>query len=109
MLQLRFQEIDGALVITPLAPALDAAVAPELRDAVCEMARGRALVVLSLAHVHTIDASALAALVSILKRMAPAGELRLAHARPRVRALLAATYLDEVFPAFEDASSATRA
>jgi anti-anti-sigma regulatory factor len=41
--------------------------------------------------------------------MAPGGELRIAHASPRVRALLASTRLDEVFPSFDDASSALHA
>jgi anti-anti-sigma factor len=106
MLHVRFQDARGALVVTPLARALDAAVAPELRDVVGASASGRALVVVSLEHVREIDASALAALVSIQKRLAPGGELRLAGAAPRVRALLALTHLDEVFPTFADASGA---
>ncbi len=106
MLHVRFQDTRGALVVTPLARALDAGVALELRDVVGASASGRALVVVSLEHVRAIDASALAALVSIQKRLAPGGELRLAGAGPRVRALLALTHLDEVFPTFADASGA---
>ncbi len=53
-----------------------------------------------------MDASGLAALVSVLQRLAPGGELRIAHADPRIRALLASTRLDELFPSFEDATSA---
>ncbi len=104
MLHVRFEERRGALVVTPLAGRLDAEVAPEFRDQVCALAAGRRFVVVSLAHVSSADASGLAALVSVLKAMAPGGELRLAHASPRVRALLAATRLDEVFPS--DASTA---
>jgi anti-anti-sigma factor len=97
MLRVRFHEARGALVATPLARTLDATTAIELRDVVGESASGRALVVISLAHVHAMDASALAALVAIQKRLAPGGELRLADVAPRVRALLIVTHLDEVF------------
>jgi anti-anti-sigma factor len=107
MLHIRFQEAHGGLVVTPLARVLDAEVAAELRDRVGEAASGRALVVISLEHVRMLDASALAALVAIQRRLAPGGELRLAEPAPRVRALLALTHLDEVFPTSEDASDAT--
>lgn len=99
MLHVRFEERRGALIVTPLAARLDAAVAPEFRDAVCPTAAGRRLVVVSLAHVRSADASGLAALVAVHRTMAPGGELRIANAAPRVQALLAATRLDEVFPA----------
>lgn len=105
-LHLRFEEAGPALLVTPLASTLDAGCALELRDAGCALARGRALVVVSLEHVRALDASALAALVSILKVMAPGGALRLAHAGEGPRALLARTHLDEVFPVFADASAA---
>lgn len=106
MLHVRFEETRGALVVTPLARTLDAEIAPELRDVVGAMVGGRTLVVVSLAHVRSVDASALAALVSILQRMPPGGELRLVEAAPPVRALLSRTHLDEVLPTFEDSSRA---
>jgi anti-sigma B factor antagonist len=109
MLQLRFEERRGALVVTPLVRRLDAEVAPELRDVVGAAVAGRRLVVLSLGHVRVADASGLAALVAVLKRLPPGGELRLAEVAPRVAALLALTRLDEVFPTYEDASSAVPA
>lgn len=109
MLHLRFEEDRGALVVTPLVRRLDAEVASELRDAVCAAVKGRRLVVLSLGHVHAADASGLAALVAVLKRLPPGGELRLAGVTPRVAALLALTRLDEVFPTYEDASAAVPA
>lgn len=105
MLHVRFEDRRGALVVTPLAGRLDASVAPEFRDAARASVTGRRLVVVSLAHVRSADASGLAALVSILRVMPPGGELRIANASPRVRALLAATRLDELFPADEDLSS----
>lgn len=106
MLQVRFEEARGALVVTPLVDRLDAEAAPALRDAVCPMVAGRRLVVVSLSHVRGADASGLAALVAILQRMPPGGELRLAAVDARIAALLSVTRLDEVFPAFQDASAA---
>ncbi len=106
MLQLRFEQRDGSLVVTPLARRLDAEAAPELRTQVAAQARARRRVVVSLEHVASIDSSALAALVAILKAMPPGGELRLAHAAPSIRALLARTRLDELFPQFDDTTAA---
>jgi anti-sigma B factor antagonist len=107
MLHLRFEETrEGALVVTPLARRLDAESAPELCERVGAMVSGRRVVVLSLVHVRVVDASGLAALVTLLKRMPPGGELRLASVDARVGALLAITHLDEVFPTFDDASAA---
>lgn len=107
MLHVRFEERRGALVVTPLAARLDASVAPELRDAVRPSAAGRRLMVISLAHVRSADASGLAALVSIQQAMAPGGELRIADAGPRIQALLAETRLDELFPPDADAAADT--
>jgi anti-anti-sigma factor len=106
MLEARFEETRGALVVTPLVARLDAEAAPALRRIVGERARGRSLVIVSLAHVSALDASGLAGLVAVLKRMAPGGELRLAGANRSVRGLLAATRLDAVFPVFDDAAAA---
>ncbi len=109
MLSARFELSGEALLVTPLARRLDAACGAELLAAASPHVAGRHLVVVSLAHVVHLDASGLAALLALLRRMAPGGTLRLAHAGPRVRALLAATVLDEILPAYEDAAAALRA
>ena len=109
MLSARFEISGDALLVTPLARRLDASSAAEFLAIVGEHVAGRRLVVVSLAHVVALDATGLAALVSVLKRMAPGGTLRLAHASPRIRALLASTFLDEVLPAYDDAAAALRA
>ncbi len=109
MLHVQFRISGEALLVTPLARRLDAANAAELVTVVAGHVRGRRVVVVSLAHVRALDPSGLAALVAIHQRMAPGGTLRLAHAGPSIRSLLEATFLDEVFPAFEDAAAALRA
>lgn len=106
MLHLRFEHLNGSLVVTPLAPRLDAECAIELRTRVVDEARGRRRVVVSLEHVMSMDGSALAALISILKAMDPGAELRLARASPSVRALLARTRLDALFPTYDDEAAA---
>ena len=106
MLQARFEDASGALLVTPLVRELDAESAPELRQVIGERVRGRRLVVISLAYVASADCSGLAAFVSVFKRMAPDGELRLAGVSRPVRALLSATHLDEVFPVFDDPAEA---
>lgn len=106
MLRARFEEARGALVVTPIVRRLDAGAALELLRLVGGRARGRSLLVVSLAHVDHLDCSGLASLVALLKQLPPGGELRLAGAGPSVRELLAATRLEQVFPIFEDASAA---
>jgi anti-anti-sigma regulatory factor len=99
MLSVRFEETGEALVVTPIARRLDAAAAPELVALAGGWVRNRRLVVVSLAHVVTADASGLAALVALMQRMPPGGTLRLAHANARIRSLLASTLLDDLLPA----------
>jgi anti-anti-sigma factor len=101
MLRVEFQESERALIATPLASRLDASVALELRDALVAPARDHAVLVVDLVHVATMDASGLAALVSIMKAMRPGAELWLARAPPPVRALLARTGLDQILRPLE--------
>jgi anti-anti-sigma factor len=107
MLDARFEDAACALLVTSLRD-LTADAAPELCRALGERARGRSLVVVSLHEAARVDCSGLAALVSVLKKMPPGGELRLAGANEEVRALLAATHLDLIFPLFKDAAAALR-
>jgi anti-sigma B factor antagonist len=109
MLAVDFRDADGALVVTVRHRRLDAEIAPEFRAIVGEAARGRAAVIVSMSRVRHVDASGLAALVCVLKRLAPGGELRVVGAAPPVRALLAATRLDEVFTVEGEASGAVSA
>jgi anti-sigma B factor antagonist len=106
MISARFEDTRGVLVVTPLAPRLDAEAAPAFRAMVGDRVRGRALVVVSLAHVRSIDSSGLAGLVSLVQRMPDGGELRLSGACPSVRAMLASTRLDALFPVYDDAAAA---
>jgi anti-sigma B factor antagonist len=106
MVQARLELRAGVLVVTPMVRRLDAAAAKEFVEIVREHVGERALVVISLVHVDAVDASGLGALLAVLKAMPPGGAIRLAHARGPVRALLEATFLDRLLPAFDDLPAA---
>jgi anti-sigma B factor antagonist len=101
-----FEQRGGALVITPRIKRLDAQAAAGFRDAVGERVKGAQLVVVSLTDVTFIDSSGLAALISVLKRVPPGGQLRLAHANSAVRSLLTLTRLGKVFPDYDTVEQA---
>ena len=106
---LRFDEQQGVLVITVLEKRLDAVAAPAFRAQMTERVAGRSVVVLDLGQVQFIDSSGLAALISVLKRLAPGGSLRLAGAASGVIALLQLTRLDRVFQCFPGVAQALAA
>lgn len=101
-----FDERNGILLVVPEVRRLDAEVAPEFRAEVGERAAGRSVVVLSLESVSFMDSSGLAGLISVLKRLAPGGQLRIAGANQAVRSLLKLTRLDTVLPVFDDTAAA---
>jgi anti-sigma B factor antagonist len=105
MLKVHFQESERGLIAAPLTARLDASVALELRDALVGPARAHAAVVVDLVHVATMDASGLAALVSVMKAMRPGAELWVANAKPPVRALLARTGMDRVLRLLDGAGN----
>ena len=107
-MELRFEEREGILVVTPLAARIDAIAAPEFRAQVGERAAGRSLLVLDLTQVAFIDSSGLAAVISVLKRLAPGGALRIAAPSEAVKSLLKVTRLEKIFPAWPDLEKALR-
>lgn len=105
-MELRFEEQKGILVVTPLEARIDAIAAPSFRSAVGEKAAGRFAVVLDLAKVQFIDSSGLAAVISVLKKLAPGGTLRIAAPSEAVKTLLKITRLEKIFPSFPDVAKA---
>lgn len=108
-MQLRFDEQPNALVVTVLEKRLDAQAAPSFRAEVGERAAGRSLLVLDLGQVQFIDSSGLAAMISVHKRLANGGAVRLARPAPGVTSLLQLTRLDRVFASFDDVARALSA
>ena len=108
MLDVKFEETEGALVVTPGAKRLDALVAADFRTLVGDRAARANIVVVALGEVLFVDSSGLAALISVLKRLAPGGQVRLAQASKAVRTLLSITHLEQVFPVYDSVSDAVR-
>ncbi len=108
-MELRFEEQQGLLVVTVLEKRLDAVAAPGFRAQMAERGAGRSVVVVDLGQVQFIDSSGLAALISVLKRLAPGGSLRLAGASSGVISLLQLTRLDRVFKCFSGVAQALAA
>ncbi|HYO74407.1 MAG TPA: STAS domain-containing protein [Archangium sp.] len=105
-MDVQFEQLGGALVVTPHFKRLDAQAAAAFRTAVGERVSGARLVVLSLAQVSFIDSSGLAALISVLKRLPAGGQLRLAHPNSSVLSLLTLTRLDKVLPSYDTVDKA---
>ncbi len=99
----------GALLVVPTCARLDAETAVEFSTIVGAEAHGRSRLTVSLANVEAVDCSGLAALVVVLKRMPPGGELRLSGVRPSIRALLESTGLDAIFPIIDEAGEGAAA
>lgn len=108
MLDVKFEETGGALVVTPGVKRLDALVAADFRTLVGERAAKASIVVVALGDVLFVDSSGLAALISVLKRVPPGGQVRLAQASSAVRSLLNITHLEKVFPVYDSVSAAVR-
>ena len=108
-LEVRFDEMDGVLVVVPLAKQLDIVNASQFCDATLDRLPERALVVLDLGAVHFMDSSGIACLVRMIKRMPPGGQLRLAAVERKVNTLLVMTRLAPLFPSFGSVAEAVKA
>jgi anti-sigma B factor antagonist len=107
-MDIQFEEISGALVVTPRIKRLDAVVAVEFRAAVIPRVEKSRLVVLSCTELTFMDSSGLAALISVLKRLPPGAQLRLAAPNASVRSMLALTRMDKVFSIHDSVEDALR-
>lgn len=86
-------------VITPLESRIDAYVARAFRAALLEqIEQGRTSLLVNLSRVQFMDSSGLGALVSALKRLGRAGELRVCGPTDTVRSMLELTRLTRVIP-----------
>ena len=108
-LDVRFDEMDGVLVVVPLARQLDIVNASQFCDATLDRLSERALVVLDLGAVRFMDSSGIACLVRMIKRMPPGGQLRLATVDRKVETLLVMTRLAPLFPSFGSVAEAVKA
>lgn len=101
MAQIEVFERDGAAVVVPAGPRLDAEVAGEFRRTLLQLIeRGHRRIVVDLPRIQFIDSSGLGALVSALKRVKQVddnGDIRLTSVQPPVQAVLEIIRLHRVF------------
>jgi anti-sigma B factor antagonist len=105
-------EKDGAMIVIPAGPRLDAEAAPEFRATLLHLVdAGRRWLVIDLQSVDFIDSSGLGALVSALKRLKqtdPAGDIHLANVGAPVLAVLEIIRLHRVFRQYESVDEAVQ-
>jgi anti-sigma B factor antagonist len=100
-------ESGRVLILEVLEKSLDASLSADFKGAITdEIQKGHKKIVLDLAHVTFMDSSALGAMVSVLKNMAPDGELVICGVRQAVMSVLALTRLDRIFKILPDQEQA---
>ncbi len=106
-MELKARRVGRSFVITVAAERIDAAVAIQFKDQVCEMTKstkGRAI--LDMHQVMFVDSSGLGAIVSCMKQMPDGQALELATLNPAVAKVFALTRMDTVFAIHPDLDSA---
>jgi anti-sigma B factor antagonist len=100
----------NARIIRPLEARLDAAAAPVFKASVATLIQaGEEMILLDLSEVDFIDSSGLGALVSLLKRMSPAGTLAVCGLRSAAVDMFRLTRMDKVFRIFSSRAEALTA
>jgi anti-sigma B factor antagonist len=106
-MQMKSQELDGALVVTVLDARIDAAVAVRFKNRMMELTTTPSeRVILDLSHVEFLDSSGLGAVVGSMKQLGRARKLDLAGLTPTVEKVFRNTRMDRVFRIFENAEMA---
>lgn len=96
-----------ALVIQPMEPRLDAAVAISFKDAVRAAAQEPGSpVILDMSEVDFLDSSGLGAVVAAMKLLGAERPLELAALTPAVAKVFRLTRMDSVFTIHDDAPAA---
>jgi anti-sigma B factor antagonist len=93
-----FSSSDGVLVAQILDRRIDALGSAALKSQVgARIAQGESQIVLDLSDVEFVDSNGLVAMLSLLKRLTPPGNMVLCGCRPAVVELMRLTRLDRVF------------
>ena len=89
---------------------LNAAIAPQFKEVVAGIAkRGDRNIIVDLKNIEFIDSTALGALVSGLKSVAPDGHFTLCGANATVEAMLQITRMERILRTYPDEASAREA
>jgi anti-sigma B factor antagonist len=97
-MNLEFSNSGGVLVARVLDRRIDAQAAGALRSQIgAHIAQGTSRIVLDLTDVDFIASTGLGAILSLLKHLAPSGNMVLCGCQPAVLELMRLTRLDRVF------------
>jgi len=111
-MQTGISERGNVTVVAPEGPRLDAAVAAPFRASLLELIeRGQGNLVVNLYGVDFIDTAGLGTLLSALKRLKQSGQdgdIRLAHVKPPVEAVLELVKLHRVFARYASLEEAVQ-
>lgn len=101
------RQIGEALVIQPMEPRLDAAVAISFKEAVRNATQSDgAPVILDMSRVEFLDSSGLGAVVAVMKMLGGDRPLELAGLTPAVAKVFRLTRMDSVFTLHDTAPTA---
>jgi len=105
------EEINGATVVYPQGPRLDAAAASSFKsDMVDVIKTGAKRIILDLSQVDFMDSTGLASIMSTMKSLAGQGDMVLCGLSGNLKALFSLTKLDRgVFRIFESRTEALQA
>lgn len=110
MAQLFEQTHEGdVLVVKMSADRLDAAVAEKFKEAMHdEIEEGAKRIVLNMASLKFMDSSGLGAIISVLKKIRPDGEMVLCEIGDMIQKLLELTRMHKVFRVYDTCEEAIR-
>ena len=100
MFEVTLEEVRGVTVARPRLARLDAHAAGEFRARLVPVATGKRELVVALDEVAFMDSTGLGALVSVLKALAPGGQVKLVGVGSAVASILRVTRLEQVFARF---------
>ncbi|MEO1536972.1 MAG: STAS domain-containing protein [Pseudomonadota bacterium] len=108
-MQMKSQEMEGALLVTVLDTRIDAAVAVRFKNRMGELATTPSdRVILDLSKVEFLDSSGLGAVVGSMKQLGRARRLDLVGLTPTVAKVFRITRMDRVFRIFPTADDAIK-
>lgn len=98
---------EGVLIVSLIQPRLDAVNAPLFREKLFNaIADGKLRLVIDMSRVDFVDSSGIGAMVAVLKRLGPRGDLAVSGLRPSVDRAFKLTRMDKVFTIFADTPAA---
>ena len=97
-MRLEYEDYGEVVVLTPMDPRLDAAIAREFRDAALEMIQPQhKICALDLSHVTFVDSTGIGAMIALMNGIGRERRLEVCGPAPMVRKVFRMTRLDTVF------------